>query len=198
MTFTLGVTGGIGSGKTAATDQFASHGVQVIDADVIAHQAVDIGSPALLKISDHFGKNILLSTGALNRPLLREIIFKNTQEKQWLENLLHPLIRKEITAALNKTTSTYTILSAPLLLENNLQSITDRVLVIDCDEELQIERASKRDNNSSDIIKSIMKQQLSRNDRIKKADDIITNNGTLPDLQKAVDNYHFKLLETIA
>ncbi len=197
MKFILGVTGGIGSGKTAATDQFASHGIQVIDADTIARQVVDIGSPALSTISDHFGKDILLKNGALNRSLLRKIIFDDKQEQQWLENLLHPPIRKEITTALNKTTSAYAILSAPLLLENNLHSITDKVLVIDCDEELQIERASKRDKNSSNIIKKIMQQQMSRSDRIAKADDIIINNSTLSNLQKMVDDYHFKLLKTI-
>ncbi len=202
MPFILGVTGGIGSGKSAATDHFFSLGIHVVDADVIAHQLVARGSPLLLTIKEHFGDDILLDSDALNvdlknaelnRVKLREIVFNNPQEKKWLENLLHPLIRKKIRAELAAANSHYAILSAPLLFENNLQLEVDRVLVIDCDESLQHERASLRDNSDREMIKKIMQQQLDRNTRLARADDVIENMGSLADLKQSVEHYHHQL-----
>ena len=208
MPFILGVTGGIGSGKSVATDHFFSLGIHVVDADVIAHQLVARGSPLLLTIKEHFGDDILLGSdeliyadsnnvnlnnSELNRVKLREIVFNNPQEKKWLENFLHPLIRKKIRAELAAANSHYAILSAPLLFENNLQLEVDRVLVIDCDESLQHERASLRDNSDREMIKKIMQQQLDRNTRLARADDVIENMGSLADLKQSVEHYHHQL-----
>jgi dephospho-CoA kinase len=198
MPFILGVTGGIGSGKSAATDHFFSLGIHIVDADVIAHELVARGSPLLLTIKEHFGDDILLGSdelnnAELNRVKLREIVFNNPQEKKWLENLLHPLIRKKIRAELAAANSHYAILSAPLLFENNLQLEVDRVLVIDCDESLQHERASLRDNSDREMIKKIMQQQLDRNTRLARADDVIENMGSLADLKQSVEHYHHQL-----
>ncbi|MFT6968216.1 MAG: dephospho-CoA kinase [Cellvibrionaceae bacterium] len=198
MPFILGVTGGIGSGKSAATDHFFSLGIHIVDADVIAHELVARGSPLLLTIKEHFGDDILLGSdelnnAELNRVKLREIVFNNPQEKKWLENLLHPLIRKKIRAELAAANSHYAILSAPLLFENNLQLEVDRVLVIDCDESLQYERASLRDNSDREMIKKIMQQQLDRNTRLARADDVIENMGSLADLKQSVEHYHHQL-----
>jgi dephospho-CoA kinase len=198
MPFILGVTGGIGSGKSAATDHFFSLGIHIVDADVIAHELVARGSPLLLTIKEHFGDDILLGSdelnnAELNRVKLREIVFNNPQEKKLLENLLHPLIRKKIRAELAAANSHYAILSAPLLFENNLQLEVDRVLVIDCDESLQYERASLRDNSDREMIKKIMQQQLDRNTRLARADDVIENMGSLADLKQSVEHYHHQL-----
>ena len=208
MPFILGVTGGIGSGKSVATDHFFSLGIHVVDADVIAHQLVARGSPLLLTIKKHFGDDILLGSdelinadsnnvnlnnAELNRVKLREIVFNNPQEKKWLENLLHPLIRKKSRAELAAANSHYAILSAPLLFENNLQLEVDRVLVIDCDESLQHERVSLRDNSDREMIKKIMQQQLDRNTRLARADDVIENMGSLADLKQSVEHYHHQL-----
>jgi dephospho-CoA kinase len=198
MPFILGVTGGIGSGKSAATDHFFSLGIHIVDADVIAHELVARGSPLLLTIKEHFGDDILLGSdelnnAELNRVKLREIVFNNPQEKKWLENLLHPLIRKKIRAELAAANSHYAILSAPLLFENNLQLEVDRVLVIDCDESLQYERASLRDNSDREMIKKIMQQQLDRSTRLARADDVIENMGSLADLKQSVEHYHHQL-----
>lgn len=195
--FVLGVTGGIGSGKTAVTDRFAHHGIHIIDADIIAHQVVDIGSPSLEKISSHFGHSVLLDNGSLNRKALREIVFSDVKKKEWLENLLHPIIREQTLKAIESSTSPYTILSAPLLLEKNLEFLTSRVLVIDCSEAIQVDRACRRDSSSIETVQKIMQQQLSRRERLARADDIILNDKTLDDLNKSVDEYHFSLLEAL-
>jgi dephospho-CoA kinase len=208
MSFILGVTGGIGSGKSAATDHFSSLGIHIVDADVIAHQAVSKGSPLLVDLKAHFGDDILLNsnesspngsnTDELNRVKLREIVFNNPQEKKWLERLLHPIIRQKIRTELAAVRSPYAILSAPLLFENNLQLEVDRVLVIDCDEALQRERASLRDGSNSELIEKIMRQQLDRNTRLARADDVIENNGSLAELKKSVEHYHQQLTNHLA
>ncbi len=194
MTFILGLTGGIASGKSVATDHFASLGVDIIDADVIAHQVVSQNSPSLSSIAKHFGDDIILPDGNLNRAKLRDIIFRKPSEKQWLENLLHPIIRKEIRKQLAASQSIYTILSAPLLFENNLQLEVDRVLAIDCEESLQIKRASERDNNKTELVKKIISQQIDQSTRLAKADDVIDNNGSLGELKKSVEHYHHQLI----
>jgi dephospho-CoA kinase len=203
MSFILGVTGGIGSGKSAATDYFSALGIHIVDADVIAHQVVLKGSPLLLELQKHFGADILLNTGdlkngELNRAKLREIVFNSSQEKKWLENLLHPVIRKKIRTELAAVNSPYAILSAPLLFENNLQLEVDRVLAIDCDETLQLERASFRDGSDKELIEKIMRQQLDRNTRLARADDVIENNGSLADLKQSVEHYHQQLTNHLA
>lgn len=195
--FVLGITGGIGSGKTAATNRFAFNGVKVVDADEIAHQVVEPGTKCLDKIASHFGKGILLVNGELDRKALRELIFDDEKEREWLENCLHPVIRKKTLEAIQQSTSAYTILSAPLLLEKNLEFLTNRILVIDCPEAIQIDRACRRDNSSIESIQKVMQQQLSRRERTSRADDVIINDGTLKELNTAIDNYHTSLLKEL-
>lgn len=195
--FILGVTGGIGCGKTAATERFSDHGITVVDADTIAHQIVEPGEAALEKIVEHFGKHILQLNGELNRQALRHIIFENDKEREWLENYLHPLIRSRTLEEVKHSQSPYTILSAPLLLEKNLTHLVDRVLVIDCSEAIQIDRTCRRDNSSIPDVQKIMQQQVSRRERLAKADDVITNNGSLDSLYNAVDQYHFDLIKKL-
>jgi len=186
----VGLTGGIGSGKSEVSRRFENLGIDVIDADVIARDVVSIGKPALNKIAEHFGQQILNTDKTLNRGKLRELIFNNQSEKKWLEDLLHPLVRTEIISQLNKSKSAYQILSSPLLLETSQQDIVDRILVVDADESLQISRAMQRDANNPDQIKKIMSTQMDRSKRCAKADDIISNHGDLDELDAQVKQLH--------
>lgn len=187
----VGVTGGIGSGKTAATDCFASLGIDVTDADMMSREVVQKGKPALARIAARYGQqNILLADGSLNRRALRDIIFRDPEEKIWLESLLHPLIHDEIIARLKRSTSAYGILSSPLLLETDQQSLCDRILVIDAPESLQIARTTSRDSTDEQSVKAIMSSQLARAERLARADDIITNDADLESLQQAVRQLH--------
>lgn len=186
----IGLTGGIGSGKSAATHIFASLGVEIVDADVVARTVVEPGSTALHEITLHFGPGILLDDGQLNRSALRHIIFSDAAEKVWLENLLHPLIREEINKRLRSAKSDYVILSSPLLLETGQDASTDRVLVIDAEEKMQIERTRARDNTSADAVEAIMGTQWSRARRLSRADDVIVNDGDLTHLEREVRKLH--------
>lgn len=195
MTYILGVTGGIGSGKSAATALFEALGITVVDADLVARDVVTRDSFALKKIALQFGSNILLDSGELDRAALRERIFSSPEEKKWLENLLHPLIRETIIERLQAVQSPYGILSSPLLFETQQNTLADRTLVIDCDEKLQQQRATNRDNVDAEQVKKIMEAQLPRQERCHKADDIIDNSGSLEGLQRAVKQYHDDLLK---
>lgn len=194
MAFILGLTGGIGSGKSVASNHFETLGVTVVDSDIIAREVVALNSPALQHISEYFGKDILLATGELDRDQLRQRIFSNQKEKHWLEQLLHPLIRESTKQQLSIAPPPYSILSSPLLFESEQYRLTNRTLLIDCEEELQVSRAKHRDNTSSEDIKRIMSTQLSCKDRRQRADDIINNNGSISDLQNKIDNYHHSIL----
>lgn len=192
----VGVTGGIGSGKTAATDCFARLGIEVIDADRLSREVVRPGSPALQAIVSHFGADkVLDADGQLNRRALRQIIFSDHNAKKWLEQLLHPLIRLEIIQGLQNSQSPYTILSSPLLLETDQQSLCSRVLLIDAPEELQIRRTADRDNSDEASVRAIMQTQMARQQRLDHADDIIVNDGSLEQLQEAVTEQHRKYLD---
>ena len=186
----IGLTGGIASGKTYAANIFKSLGATVIDADVIAREVVAKGTPALAEITAHFGDSILDTRQELNRDLLRDKIFADVTEKKWLENLLHPIIRKEIQHRLTKVITPYCLLVIPLLLETNYQDLVNRILVIDAPEQLQIDRACKRDNSQPEKIKQIMLTQASRSQRLALADDIIVNDGDLTKLTKQVEKLH--------
>ncbi|WP_323815325.1 dephospho-CoA kinase [Cellvibrio sp. NN19] len=190
MPLIIGLTGGIGSGKSEASKRFAERGILIVDADIVAREAVEPNSFALKQISDHFGKDILNTSGELNRSKLRAIIFSNPSEKTWLESLLHPIINASIRQQLANASSAYAILASPLLLETKQFELVDRILVIDVDEQLQIERASQRDNNKPDQIKAIMQTQLSRQERCARADDIILNNGNIAALDEQVEKLH--------
>ncbi len=174
-TLVIGLTGGIGSGKTTISDHFQSLGVKVIDADVIARQVVAVGSPALSAIAEYFGDDYLLENGQLNRALLRSRVFRNDVDKQWLSDLLHPLIRAEIIKQTQAADSPYCVLVAPLLIENNLLMLVNRVLVVDISEDIQLARTLKRDTSSENEIKAIIASQTTRSTRLKYADDVINN-----------------------
>ncbi len=191
----IGLTGGIGSGKSQASKRFALHGITLVNADVVAREVVMPGCPALQAIAQHFGPEILAADGTLNRRKLREIIFQSPAEKQWLEALLHPLINAEIRRQLSTSTSAYSILESPLLLETKQYELVDRILVVDVSEMTQIDRASQRDNSDEQQIKAIMQTQLSRQERCARAHDIIQNHGSIDELNQQVDKLHQLYLE---
>ncbi len=171
----IGLTGGIGSGKTTIANMFGDLGVDLIDADIVAREVVAPNSEALITIKDRFGDDFILPDGELDRTKLRHQIFNSEEDKQWLNNLLHPLIRQSLLAQINEPRSSYCILIAPLLIENGLVEYVDRVLVIDVCEEVQIERTILRDNSNKSTIESIIKSQIPRKERLTAADDIIDN-----------------------
>ncbi len=173
--YIVGLTGGIGSGKTTVSNMFVELGVEVIDADIVARQVVAPNSEALAIIVEHFGQNILQKNGKLNRSALRSKIFSNDKEKQWLNALLHPLIRQNILNDLLLASGDYCILSAPLLLENNLQALVNRILVIDVSVATQISRTCQRDSSNQQEVNAIINSQISREKRLTFADNIINN-----------------------
>ena len=192
----IGLTGGIGSGKTAVSDSFEALGIDVVDADLASRVVVQKGKPCLLKIAQHFGEDILTKEAELDRAKLREIIFKSEEEKNWLESLLHPAIANQIQDELNASKSSYTILVSPLLLETNQKDFCSKVLVVDVPVETQVERTLKRDGVSKEQVQAIINSQISRNDRLNLADEVIVNDGTLEDLEIAVKILHEKFLSS--
>jgi dephospho-CoA kinase len=191
----IGLTGGIGSGKSEVSRRFEKVGITLVDADVVARDVVLPGKPALESIRSHFGTDILLPDGSLNRAKLREIIFTDPAEKEWLEQLLHPVINQQIREQLALSASAYAMLSSPLLLETQQHLLVDRILVVDTSEMLQIERASKRDANQEEQIKAIMATQLSRAERCSRATDIIQNHGDITELDEQITKLHDLYLE---
>jgi dephospho-CoA kinase len=195
--FILGLTGGIGSGKSTAAERFASHSITIIDSDLIARKVVAKGQSALATIADHFGSSALTMDGELNRQWLRQRIFANSTDKCWLEGLLHPLIRIETQKQIAAVKSIYGVLCIPLLLESNQQDLVDRIVVIDTHEDKQIHRSCQRDNMTKADVKVIMASQLSSRRRLQQADIVISNNGSIEDLHAAVDNCHQQLIEEL-
>lgn len=193
--FIVGLTGGIGSGKSAAAACFRDLGINVVDADWAARVVVEPGQPALARIAEHFGADVLRDTGALDRARLRALIFDNPAERTWLEGLLHPLIREEIVRALDASESAYAILESPLLIESGQTALVDRVCVVDLPEALQLQRASARDGNDPEQIRKIMAAQLSREARLEKANDVLDNSGELTDLKSQVEALHQHYLQ---
>lgn len=198
MTLIIGVTGGIGAGKTAVTDEFEKLGIEVVDADVIARQVVEPNTPALKKIVDTFGEDIIDAAGHLRRAKLRELIFSDQNAKQKLNSIMHPAIRERLLDELTHATSPYVILSAPLLLENNLQQLVSRVLVVDVDENTQMTRASQRDGVTKSQISAIIKSQISRENRLASADDILDNSGDKQHIAEKVQAFHAKYMQILA
>lgn len=186
----IGLTGGIGSGKSTVSTLFSELGIVIVDADVAARDVVNPGSATLKKIQAHFGKNIINSDGSLNRQILREQVFSNETERHWLEMLLHPLIKQRLQQQLKSAASPYAILSSPLLLETDQHQLTQRILVIDVPETLQLERASSRDKTDRTQIKAIMAAQMDRKMRCKHADDIILNDLDTNQLKAKVLSLH--------
>lgn len=177
MALVVGLTGGIASGKTTISNLFQSeYNIDVVDADIIARQVVEIGSEGLKAIIEHFGEEILSPDKTLDRVRLRALIFQDPEKKMWLDNLMHPLIRSEMQRQIAQVTSEYALLVIPLMAENNLQSLVDKVIVVDVDEEIQIERALLRDKVSTEQVKAIIKSQANRQERLAIADYVIKNN----------------------
>ena len=195
--FVVGLTGGIGSGKSAATSIFEELGIDVVDADLASREAVMPGSNALMKIHERFGDDILLEDKTLNRGKLREIIFDNSEEKIWLEQLLHPEIRDIIQSKLQSSTSEYVILVSPLLFETDQYDFCDLTILIDTSESSQIARTSKRDEVSEDSVKKIIQTQMSRENKLKLANIVINNDNTLEDLKKNVEKIHKRIFDEI-
>ena len=190
----VGITGGIGSGKSAVTQRFERKGVTVVDADLAARVVVEPGRPALAAIANHFGKNILQADGALDRAALRQRVFADDSERKWLEQLTHPLIGQEIVDQLQAAQSPYAILASPLLLETSQRDLTDLVVVVDVPEEVQIARTMSRDNNDEAQVRRIIAAQMDRQDRLARADIVIDNSKSLEDLDLTVDELHKEFL----
>jgi dephospho-CoA kinase len=194
VSYVVGVTGGIGSGKSAVTARLEKHGITVVDADVVSRVIVEPGRPALDAIASYFGSDILLADGNLDRAALRTQVFANPEQRHWLEKLTHPLIAEEIVAQLAASKSPYTLLSSPLLLETAQSGLTQCVIVVDVSEALQVARTMNRDSNDEDQVRRIIAVQMNREQRLKSADIVIDNSTTLEALNHAVDALHDKLL----
>jgi dephospho-CoA kinase len=192
--FVVGITGGIGSGKSAVTDHLETLGITVVDADKVARVVVEPGTSGLAAIADHFGTDILLADGSLDRAALRKIVFDNPDERGVLEGITHPRIREEIARQLSETTSPYVVLSSPLLLESGQNAVADYVVVVDLPEEVQLSRTMARDDNSETLVKQIMAAQLDRQTRLSRADTSIMNDGSLEALYERVEKLHDDLL----
>ncbi|WP_305403152.1 dephospho-CoA kinase [Photobacterium leiognathi] len=196
MSLVIGLTGGIGSGKTTVANLFAdTYGIDIIDADIVAREVVEPNTFGLNAIIEKCGKEILLEDSTLNRAKLRDAIFSQPELKVWLNNLLHPLIREKMQQDINQSQSPYCLLVVPLMVENNLQTMTHRLLVVDVDEQVQIERTQQRDNVSIEQIKNILASQASREQRLDAADDVITNNGDNKALVSQVEQLHLQYLK---
>lgn len=193
--FVVGVTGGIGSGKTAVTNAFAALGIDIVDADVASRVVVEPGTTALAQIAQHFGPAILQADGSLDRAALRKIVFADADAKRWLEQLLHPLIGAEIRRQLDTARSPYAIFVSPLLVESSQRQLCDRLLVVDVPESVQLTRTMSRDNNDAEQVQRIIAAQASRQQRLALADDVIENTGTLEALQQRVAELHRGYLE---
>ncbi|MDC9596636.1 dephospho-CoA kinase [Xenorhabdus anantnagensis] len=195
MTYIVALTGGIGSGKTTISNVFSSLGVPIVDADIIAREVVAPCTTALQAITEHFGADILLPDGSLNRLMLRQKIFAAPEKKKWLNALLHPLIQVETQRQLNQLITPYAIWVVPLLIENNLMHLADRVLVVDVPAEIQISRTMARDGVSREQVENILAAQASRQGRLEKADDVIFNHNSEQDIASRVVELHQQYLK---
>lgn len=191
--YVVAITGGIGSGKTTVANQFAELGIEVVDADIIAREVVEPGTSALAAIAAHFGADVIAPDGRLDRRQLRERVFTDPQAKDWLNALLHPLIRSEMQRQCAAARSPYCLLVVPLLVENRLTALANRVLVIDVDEATQIERTCRRDGVSREQAEAILAAQASRTERLAAADDVLDNQNGTPE---AIKSRIFALHET--
>jgi len=193
--FILGLTGGIGSGKSAASKYFRDQGITVVDADVVAREVVEPGQPALIAIKERYGANALLDDGTLNRAWLRAKVFAEPDERKWLESQTHPRIRDSIIVQLSAATSPYAILESPLLFESGQSELVARTLVIDVPEEIQVERACSRDRSVEEQIRRIIAAQLPRAERLQRADDAVDNSGHLEALYRQLAPLHQSYLQ---
>ena len=190
----VGLTGGIGSGKSAAGKYFVELGIDVIDADHISRNILDENKKAKKLFIKNFGDKFFDKNSNINRDLLRSEIFVNEEKKNILESIIHPIVREEIVKFINRSDSIYKLIMVPLIYETNSQDFYDKIIVIDCNEENQILRATERDNKSKEDIVNIINNQASRGNRNSIADEIILNNSTLDNLRDQVIKVHQKLL----
>ncbi len=188
----VGLTGGIGSGKSTVARLFGALGVHSVDADDVAREVVEPGTPALKQIAEHFGQNILLPDGGLDRAALRRVVFDAPEERAWLEGLLHPVIREELVRQLHPEDYAlpYVLLVSPLLLETNQHELVDKVVVVDVPVTTQIERTMARDDNTRDQVQRIIDAQIPREQRLQKADEVVDNNRPISEVEQRVDELH--------
>ncbi|WP_442801747.1 dephospho-CoA kinase [Serratia rubidaea] len=198
MTYIVALTGGIGSGKSTVANAFARHGIVIVDADIIARQVVEPGTPSLAAIAAHFGQGILQPDGTLDRAALRQRIFSQPEEKRWLNQLLHPMIQQETQRQLALADSPYALWVVPLLVENQLQSRADRVVVVDVDSETQLQRTIARDGVSRQQALNILSAQATREQRLAAADDVIDNGGAAQQIESHVAALHRRYLDLAA
>ena len=192
--FVVGLTGGIGSGKSTVARMFAALDVELVDADIAAREVVAPGTHALAEIAKHFGSEILMTDGGLDRGALRQVIFQQEKEKHWLEELLHPLIRGWLTQKISSCRTTYCLLVSPLLLETGQAKLVDRILVIDVSVDTQIARTLARDGGEERTVRAIVASQIDRSERLEHADDIISNDLPLIPLRQRVEKLHQEYL----
>lgn len=190
----VGITGGIGSGKTALTDWLAGQGITVVDADLAARAVVAPGQPALAEIVATFGKDYLQPDGRLDRGAMRQLVFEDTEKRKALEAITHPRIREELQRQLDTADSVYVVLSSPLLLESGQSELVDLSVVVDVPEATQIERTMQRDGNDRALVEGIMAAQLDRETRKNRADIIIDNSASLSALHEKAEILHQTLL----
>ena len=195
--FIVGLTGGIGSGKSVVSNKFLSLHINVNDADIASRKIVEPGQPALVEIVNHFGSDILTKEAFLNRGKLREIIFSDPKEKIWLESILHPRIREYLVQEIEGSSSPYSILVSPLLLETNQYKLCTRILLVDVPREIQIKRTVLRDKVPESQVEKIILSQKGREERLEKADDVLLNTGTVPELEEQVLELHKKYLQML-
>lgn len=189
----IGLTGGIGSGKSAAANFFQNEGISVIDTDQLARKVIEKDTPGYSKVVESFGANILDNNDSIDRAKLREEVFHDNEKRKILESITHPLVRELMVQKISSSTSPYSIIMVPLIFETNSAKNYDRVLVIDCDVEIQLARATIRDENSADLIQKIIDSQCSRSERLSIANDVIPNNNSIEDLKKrslAMHNFY--------
>jgi len=190
----IGLTGGIGSGKSAAANFFQKEGITVIDADHLARKVIEQDTPGFKSIIDYFGSDVIGDDGSIDRGKLRKVVFNNHQKKKALESITHPLVRELMVEKIAAAKSPYSIIMVPLIFETKSMSAYDRILVIDCDSALQLKRAISRDNSSEELIQKIIDSQCSREERLSIANDVIPNNDSLENLQsRSLEMHKFYL-----
>jgi dephospho-CoA kinase len=191
----IGLTGGIASGKSTVAQRFAELGIPVIDADIVSRKVVEQGKPGLAQVVERFGPQVLDVNGNLDRKALRAVIFNDSAARQALDAILHPLIRADMEKQVAVARGPYVVMAIPLLIEGgSARKRVDRVLVVDADEKLQLQRVQARDNSSEQEARAILGAQASRKARLAEADDVISNTGSVADLRQAVDRLHEQYL----
>ena len=192
----IGLTGGIGSGKSTATKIFSNLGITVIDADQIAHKLTQSGTESFNKIKELFGNEFITHNGELDRRKIAKYIFSNPSKKLALENILHPVIKHNMLQKIEELShKNYIILEIPLLIETGFVDIVDRILVIETDTKIKIKRIQQRDDRTEAQIRSIMSHQINHEQRLEQADDILDNNGSLDDLRNSIERLHQRYLD---